>query len=70
MVRSLVGMPCLEGRALWRLGQLFVIGQRHVSAKLDQDGLHGEIPLPLREAWELGCIDLIAVSAGHLMVQD
>ena len=55
-------MPRLKGRALWRLGQLLVVGQGDVSAKLDQDGLHGEVPLPLREAWELGCVDLESVS--------
>ena len=62
-------MPRLKGRALWRLGQLLVVGQGHVSAKLDQDGLHGEVPLPLREAWELGCVDLESVSTSLSTVQ-
>lgn len=53
----------LEGRALWRLGKLLVLRQSHVSAELDQDRLHCELPLPLCQAWQLGCIDLYCVSS-------
>lgn len=49
----------LERGALWRLGQLLVLRERHVSSEFNQDGLHREIPLPLCQTRELGRIDLV-----------
>lgn len=37
--------------------------------QLDENRLHGEVPLPLREAWELGCVDLESVSTSLSTVQ-
>ena len=47
-----------EVGALSRLRQLLVGGRRHVSADLDQHGLHGEVALPGCYAGELGEVDL------------
>jgi hypothetical protein len=44
--------------ALSRLRQLLIGGCRHVSADLDQHGLHGEVALPGCYARELGEVDL------------
>lgn len=36
----------------------FVSGTAGLPSNLDQDGLHGEVTLPLAEAGELGKVDL------------
>lgn len=44
----------LKHGALRRLRQLLVARVGHVLPELDQDRLHGELALPLREAGQLG----------------
>lgn len=49
----IVDVVSLICRSLRWLGELLVVREGHISTKLDQDGLHCEVALPLRQARQL-----------------